>query len=148
MAQPSGLRCPHCGTPLLDPRKCDGCGATLVTSSLFAGRDRELRPDWREWGLLVVTVVWVLLMFGSSLFLPAFRGWLFLVASVFIGAAILFRWESTFIAVKYLLGLGVVRGFLILMGARVDRLVPWMVVGAILMVLSGLLAYLVHYHDD
>lgn len=149
MAHPGSLHCPHCQAALsADPTRCPSCGAVLAAPSLFAGRERDLRPDWREWGLPVVTVLWTLLILGSATLVPGAYGWLFVPASVFIAMAILLRWEAIFTVVKFLLAVGIIRGFLIFMAARVAKLPLWMAAGALMMVLSALLIYLVHFHDE
>ena len=84
--------------------------------SLFAGRTKSIRPDWREWGLPVVTVLWLLTML--SLISLSSRAVILVAGTGFVVLAIFFRWESVFVAVKILLILNALRGLTILIAAR------------------------------
>jgi len=114
--------------------------------SLFAGRTKSIRPDWREWGLPVVTVLWLLTML--SLISLSSRAVILVAGTGFVVLAIFFRWESVFVAVKILLILNALRGLTILIAARMNPH-PWVIAyGAAILILSLLLAYLVHYNEE
>lgn len=139
--------CPFCQTEVgPTAKRCPQCRAVMGRRSLFAGRTKSIRPDWREWGLPVVTVLWLLTML--SLISLSSRAVILVAGTGFVVLAIFFRWESVFVAVKILLILNALRGLTILIAARMNPH-PWVIAyGAAILILSLLLAYLVHYNEE
>ncbi|HRI44415.1 MAG TPA: hypothetical protein PLL78_11680 [Fimbriimonadaceae bacterium] len=78
----------------------------------------------------------------------SYAGWFMAFAALFCTVTILLRWDLIYGAVKFIVALGSIRGFLVLMAARYEGQAFWMVAGAGLIALSAILAYIVHFHDD